>query len=595
VAPFLGLYRGFAVHSIRLRHAAALACGLLALPAFADELLFSSPGDVYAITRDSIVVTGAAPVDQEIADDFRAVGEFHRAVVDGYDCWNCEGAFATGVDVHLYAKGDDGKPADLLYGFRLDASDPRFIHDLNLTGHNGTVDITFPEPFAADGDYFLSVQLEYDRPASWPLWSANHVTPFGSPIQIRDNLAGTPWEQHSDLFGPSNYDFAFALYGLRPGLPPSNTVAECGEWSTTLLPLPADANATSVYASKSFGADESWLVGGYDTGAIGTLQTFSLAYHRVGDGDWDIVPTPTPDACTDSGNPNGCAKAWFNAIDGVAPDDLWAGGWRDGQTSNGFFGGQIFLAHWDGTAWTEIDAPVSTGSGSEITGIKAVAPDDVWFVGAWIADDGWKALALHWNGASLELVDTPFPVPGGTPGWSLATVDGVAADDLWAVGAGSDGDMSLAPYVLHNDGSGWAVTPDVPMPGDWIEFNALLPLASHDVYMGGSWFAAAGGYGPMILHWDGSAWTIASGDGGGGPMITLGHGSVLALGNPSLYWNGSAWTAQPRLADYDNYGFSSLHATGPCNAVGAAIVDIVGVRRSVAVELKPLVYRNGFE
>jgi len=595
VAPFLGLYRGFAVFRIHLRYAAAIACGLVSSSAFADELLFSSPGDVYAITRDSIVVTGAAPVDQEIADDFHAVGEIHRAVVDGYDCWNCEGVFATGVDVHLYAKGDDGKPADLLYGFRLDANDPRFIHDLNRTGHNGTVDITFPEPFAADGDYFLSVQLEYDRAASWPLWSANHVTPFGSPIQIRDNLAGTPWEQHSDLFGPSNYDFAFALYGLRPGLPPSNTVAECGEWSTTLLPLPADANATSVYASKSFGAEESWLVGGYDTGSVGSLQTFSLAYHRVGDGDWDIVPTPTPDACADSGNPNGCAKAWFNAIDGVAPDDLWAGGWRDGQTSNGFFGGQIFLAHWDGTAWTKIDAPVSTGSGSEITGIKAIAPDDVWFVGAWIADDGWKALALHWNGSSLELVDTPFPVPGGTPGWSLATVDGVAADDLWAVGAGSDGDMSLAPYVLHNDGSGWAVTPDVPMPGDWIEFNALLPLASDDVYMGGSWFAAAGGYGPLILHWDGSAWTIASGDGGGGPMITLGHGSVLALGNPSLYWNGQTWLAQPRLADYDNYGFSSLQATGPCNAVGAAIVDIVGVRRSVAVELKPLVYRNGFE
>ena len=595
VAPFLGLCRGFAVFRIHLRYAAAIACGLVSSSAFADELLFSSPGDVYAITRDSIVVTGAAPVDQEIADDFHAVGEIHRAVVEGYDCWNCEGVFATGVDVHLYAKGDDGKPADLLYGFRLDANDPRFIHDLNRTGHNGTVDITFPEPFAADGDYFLSVQLEYDRAASWPLWSANHVTPFGSPIQIRDNLAGTPWEQHSDLFGPSNYDFAFALYGLRPGLPPSNTVAECGEWSTTLLPLPADANATSVYASKSFGAEESWLVGGYDTGSVGSLQTFSLAYHRVGDRDWDIVPTPTPDACADSGNPNGCAKAWFNAIDGVAPDDLWAGGWRDGQTSNGFFGGQIFLAHWDGTAWTKIDAPVSTGSGSEITGIKAIAPDDVWFVGAWIADDGWKALALHWNGSSLELVDTPFPVPGGTPGWSLATVDGVAADDLWAVGAGSDGDMSLAPYVLHNDGSGWAVTPDVPMPGDWIEFNALLPLASDDVYMGGSWFAAAGGYGPLILHWDGSAWTIASGDGGGGPMITLGHGSVLALGNPSLYWNGQTWLAQPRLADYDNYGFSSLQATGPCNAVGAAIVDIVGVRRSVAVELKPLVYRNGFE
>ncbi|HKE48987.1 MAG TPA: hypothetical protein VKB52_13065 [Rhodanobacteraceae bacterium] len=580
---------------IHLRHAAALACGLLPFSALADELLFSSPGDLYAITRDSIVVTGAAPVDFELADDFQVTGEIHRAVVAGYDCWNCEGVFATGVVVHIYAKDADGMPGETLDAFRLDASDPRFIHDLNQTGHNGTVDITFPEPFVADGAYFLSVQLEYDRPAMWPLWSANHVAPWGSPVQMRDNVAGGPWEQHSDLFGPSNFDFGFALYGIPPGPPPSNTVAECGEWSTELLPLPTDATATSVYASKSFGGEDSWLVGGYDTGTIGTIQTFSLAYHRVADGDWEIVPTPSPDACTESGNPNGCAKVWFNAIDGVAPDDVWAGGWRDGRTANGFFGGQIFLAHWNGSEWTQIDAPVSTGSGSEIAGIKAIAPDDVWFVGSWIADEGWQALAMHWNGSSLELVETPFPVPGGTPGWSLATVDGVAADDLWAVGAGSDGDMSLAPYVLHSDGSGWTVTPDVPMPGDWIEFNALLPLAPDDVYMGGSWFSATDGYGPLVMHWDGSAWTIASQDGGGGAMITLGNGSVLALGNPTLYWNGTTWTAQPRLPDYDNYGFSSLEATGPCNAIGSAVVDIVGVRRSIAVTLRPIVFGNGFE
>jgi hypothetical protein len=93
-AAFLGLHWGFTVSRIRLRHAAALACGLFALPAFADELLFSSPGDLYAITKDSIVVTGAAPVDQEIADDFHATGEIHRAVVDGYDCWNCGRPFS---------------------------------------------------------------------------------------------------------------------------------------------------------------------------------------------------------------------------------------------------------------------------------------------------------------------------------------------------------------------------------------------------------------------------------------------------------------------------------------------------------------------
>lgn len=111
---------------------------------------------------------------------------------------------------------------------------------------------------------------------------------------------------------------------------------------------------------------------------------------------------------------------------------------------------------------------------------------------------------------------------------------------------------------------------------------------ANDVYAGGSWFTGGEGYGPMIIHYDGSGWSIATEDRGGGPMITLGGGSVLALGNPTLFWNGAQWTAQPVLQDYDFYGWSDLKVTGPCNAVGA-VADIVGARRSVAVELKPIV------
>jgi hypothetical protein len=588
----------FVRSSVQVSRFSWLALLVLASPliARADQRLWFNDMDTYTTTRDSIVVTGDAPVDQELADDFQVTGEIHRAVVYGYDCWNCMGVFATGVRVRIYEKNTDGKPGAELYGFHLDADDPRFLHDLNHTGHNETIDVTFPEPFFADGEYFFAVQLEYAEPATWPIWSSHHVTPFGSPVQIRDNIAGGPWEQHSDMFGPSNFDFAFSLFGLPPGPPPSNTVAECGEWSSALLPLPEGATANTVFASKSFGASESWLVGGYDTGAIGSFQTFSLAYRRVGEGDWEIVPTPSPDVCSSQGNPS-CAKVWFNAIDGVAPDDLWAGGWKDGLTTDFFFGGELFIAHWNGTEWVEIPAPVTTaGSGVEIAGIKAIAPDDVWFVGTWIEGGQLPALALHWDGSSLTMVDLPFPVPGGTPGWSLGAVDGVASNDLWAVGAGSDGDMSLSPYVLHWNGTDWQRDESVPMPGDQIEFNALLPLASDNVYAGGSWFTGGAGYGPVIMHYDGTGWSVATQDiGGGGPMITLGNGTVLALGNPTLFWNGSQWLAQPDLQGYDFYSWSTLQATGPCNGVGAAVVDIASTRRSVAVTLKPIVFGNGFE
>ncbi|HEY6940937.1 hypothetical protein [Dokdonella sp.] len=580
------------MNTLASRFVALLVIVLAASAAHADERLWYNEIDTWSTTRDSIVVTGpGAAFDQEVADDFEATGLVRRVVAYGHDCFNCAGAFSTGVRVRVYARQADGSPGAELYGFRLDADDPRFLHDLNQTGHEETVDVTFPQPFVADGGYFISVQLEYAAPAYWPIWSSHHTAPRGSPAYLRDNAAGGAWAPHSDALGPSHFDFAFALYGTPPGPPAPTLVAGCGEWNVEPLPLPDGATAVSVHAVQSFGNGEEWLVGGYDTGTISALQTFSLAYHRTAaDPAWRIVPTPSPEVC--SPNP-GCAKVWFNAIDGVASDDVWAAGWKDGRSDDFYFGGQLFLAHWDGEAWTEVAAPPThAGAGAEVAAIKALATDDVWFVGSWVSGGQWPALALHWNGVSLEQVATPFPLPG-TPGWSLAAIDG-SPGDLWAVGAGSDGDMSTSPYILRGDGSTWELAGAVPMPGQQVEFNAVLALANDDVYAAGSWFTGGTGYGPLVVHWDGTQWTTATQAGGGGPMARIASG-LLALGNPTLFHDGVEWRAQPGLADFDSYAWADLQATGACNALGAAIVDVAGVRRSVAVRLRPRIFFGGFD
>ena len=174
------------------RSSAALPLALLACVASADQRLWLNDMDTYSITQSSVVITGdELPTDLELADDFRVTGLVRRAIVYGHDCWQCAGSFATGVRMRIHEKTEAGLRGAELYGFRLDAGDPRFVHDLDQTGHNGTIDVTFPEPFAADGSYFFSVQLEFAGPASWPIWSSNHVARFGSPIYLRDNLAGS--------------------------------------------------------------------------------------------------------------------------------------------------------------------------------------------------------------------------------------------------------------------------------------------------------------------------------------------------------------------------------------------------------------------
>jgi len=65
--------RGFDVNRFRFnarRAGAVIASCLLPIGAYADQRLWDNETDGYSITRDSIVIAGAAPVDQELADDF---------------------------------------------------------------------------------------------------------------------------------------------------------------------------------------------------------------------------------------------------------------------------------------------------------------------------------------------------------------------------------------------------------------------------------------------------------------------------------------------------------------------------------------------
>ena len=220
----------------------------------------------------------------------------------------------------------------------------------------------------------------------WPIWSSNHVSPRDSPDQIRDNIAGGPWEQHSDLFGPSNFDFAFSLYGMPPGPPPSNTVAECGEWNSALLPLPEGATATSVYASKVSAPSDEWLVGGYDTGEFSSMRN-ALARlsprrrRRLGNRA-DAEPRR---CCSDGGNPNTARKSGStrSTASRRTTSGPAAGARSDRRTASS--AGSSSSRTGTAAQWIEVPAPVTNaGSGAEIAGIKAIAPNDVWFVGSWI-------------------------------------------------------------------------------------------------------------------------------------------------------------------------------------------------------------------
>ncbi|MGP3925915.1 hypothetical protein [Streptomyces sp. 8N616] len=142
----------------------------------------------------------------------------------------------------------------------------------------------------------------------------------------------------------------------------------------------------------------------------------------------------------------------------VSGDD---GVWTAGRAVPGSIKDSVpAIQSWDGDSWQRQDLP-DVGKG-ELSGIVALAEDDVWAVGAAYAADAdspQTPLVLHWDGTSWKKSDAPGA--DGKTTW-LGGVTALAPDDIWAVGGSASAD-SDRPYALHWDGKTWksAPTPDV--------------------------------------------------------------------------------------------------------------------------------------
>jgi hypothetical protein len=136
----------------------------------------------------------------------------------------------------------------------------------------------------------------------------------------------------------------------------------------------------------------------------------------------------------------------------------------------------------------------------------------------------------------------------------LRGVDGVSADDVWAVGFEAPrGFHPDSPLTLHYDGARWAAVPTPDIEGGLLSVTAIAP---DDVWAVGSQ-DLSGNSGFLSLHWDGTAWAQVDVPATGQQYDTLVSVSsvsphqVLAIGHSStgegpvittrFGWNGRSW------------------------------------------------------
>ncbi len=125
-------------------------------------------------------------------------------------------------------------------------------------------------------------------------------------------------------------------------------------------------------------------------------------------------------------------------------------------------------------------------------------------------------------------------------------------------------------------GPAWSTVATVDVGGGDNQFLALGAMGPDDVWAGGVW--NGDDYGPLLEHWNGSAWTASTAAGANGfitGIAAVGPNDVWAVGDstvPMQHWDGVAWSpvAIPLPAGGRSAALSAISALSPADvwAVG---------------------------
>jgi hypothetical protein len=243
---------------------------------------------------------------------------------------------------------------------------------------------------------------------------------------------------------------------------------------------------------------------------------------------FSIVPSPT------------ITRSSLQAVARISDTDIWA----VGNTQPFNTGDVVTLAeHFNGTSWTSVPIPNPAGGfGGVLSGVAAVAGNNVWAVGHSVSLDSFgesvaSTLVEHFNGTSWSIVPSPNPASGGV----LTAVTAISANNIWAVGhmgIGRGGNL-----IEHYDGTSWSVVASPQGPDTFL--NGVSGTSANDVWAVGS---IGRGDSIQILHFDGTSWSTVSGlpaDSELNSVVAIAPNNVWAVGADIEHFDGTSWSIVP--------------------------------------------------
>ncbi|WP_394822270.1 hypothetical protein [Pendulispora albinea] len=270
------------------------------------------------------------------------------------------------------------------------------------------------------------------------------------------------------------------------------------------------------------------------------------------------------------------------AMEPIIVDAAWSASpgksWAVGRALASIYGGDrtgISLA-WDGSKWST----------------KYVTSE--WIHGIWSSDRLWAVGGYYILNKTGDTWNARW-----TYAWQahIQGIWGSSPNDLWAIG--NDDIIGGSPFIMKYDGTAWNHEQHQLALRGWGDLHAIWGTAANDVWISGEhvlahwngttwtkdliantvildqlWGSSAtdiwaagrtddpSNPSPRAFHWNGTAWSPASVD--GGAIWGSAANDVWMLNTTKLqHWDGSAWTSVPNPA-----GAKTIHAAwgnGPRN------------------------------
>jgi hypothetical protein len=317
--------------------------------------------------------------------------------------------------------------------------------------------------------------------------------------------------------------------------------AWAASWVIQSSPNPSSTEnyLDAVTATSSTNA---WAVGTFDN-ASGKRRT--LVEHYDGS-SWQKVSSPNV----------GTVDSELTGVRAASSSDVWA----VGQYSDAGLNLHPLIEHYDGTSWTVSSYPDQ--SGAEFRGVGANSSTNAWAVG----DQTSGAFTEHYDGSSWKIVSASHLQ--GAQLWGVTTT---GSSNAWAVGNYVGGGSQWKTLIQHYDGTGWTKVQSLNQSSSLNFLYGVSANSSSDIWAVGQYFSdTSGKLRIMILHYDGSSWTVSphpdkTTDDYLAAVKAVSSSDVWAVGafkNSSGAWktliehfDGTSWTVQtsPNGTGQDNH------------------------------------------